>query len=174
VGDSLKDVHWAATAKTGEIKIKTHDYSASPNLLVLLNTEISKDQWGIVLEDEAEPIEYGISLATSTIIWAMKNGLKAGFGTNGYLMDDEDKKPVYVPHDGGAGGIKNILEVMCRVIISRQLTFFTYIEKLIAKNIRDTDILVLSTYADGGLKKQIEKLKDYGNNVHVQLIGGVR
>ena len=105
-GDNLKDVHWAATAKSGGLKVKTHDFSASPNLLVLLNTEISEKQWGIVLENEAQPIEYGISLAATIISWAIKNGLKAGFGTNGYLSDDENQNPVYVPQDGGAGGFK--------------------------------------------------------------------
>ena len=172
-GDNMKDVHWAATAKTGELKVKTHDFSASPNLLVLLNTEISGQQWGVVLENEAGPIEYGISLAATLIIWAMKNGLKAGFGTNGYLCDDENKEPVYVHQDGGAGGVKNILEVMCRIVIARKLTFFTYIETLIEKKIRDMDILILSTYMNDRLKAQTDKLKIYGNSVHIELIKGM-
>ena len=67
-GDNLKDVHWAATAKTGELKVKTHDYSSSANLLVLLNTEISEQQWGVVLESEAGPIEYGISLSATILV----------------------------------------------------------------------------------------------------------
>lgn len=172
-GDNLKDVHWAATAKTGELKIKTHDYSASPNLLVLLNTEISGQQWGVVLENETGPIEYGISLAATMIVWAMKNGLKAGFGTNGYLCDDVSKEPVFVHQDGGAGGVKNILEVMCRIVVARKLTFFTYIEALIEKKIRDMDILILSTYMDERLKAQTDKLKIYGNSVHIQILKGM-
>ena len=169
-GDNMKDVHWAATAKTGELKVKTHDYSASPNLLVLLNTEISGQQWGVVMENETGPIEHGISLAATIVVWAMKNGLKAGFGTNGYLCDDENKEPVYVPQDGGAGGIKNILEVMCRIVIARKLTFFTYIESLIEKKVRDLDILILSTYMNDRLKSQTDRLKTSGNSVHIELL----
>ena len=169
-GDNLKDIHWAATAKTGELKVKTHDYSASANLLVLLNTEISEQQWGVVLESEAGPIEYGISLAATILVWAMKNGLKAGFGTNGYLIDDPDKNPVYVAQDGGAGGIKNVLEVMSRIVIARKLSFFTYIETLIENKTRDMDILILSTYMNERLKSQTDRLKLFGNTVNIQII----
>jgi uncharacterized protein (DUF58 family) len=171
-GDNMKDVHWAATAKTGELKVKTHDYSASPNLLVLLNTEISGQQWGVVLEEETGPIEYGISLAATILTWAMKNGLKAGFGTNGYLCDDENKEPVYIPQDGGAGGIKNMLEAMCRIVIARKLTFFTYIDTLIERKVRDMDVLILTTYMTERLKKQTDRLKRYGNSIHIQMLEG--
>ena len=53
-GDSLKYVHWGATAKTGSLKVKVHDFSASPNLLVLLNTEVSEKQWDVVMEEETQ------------------------------------------------------------------------------------------------------------------------
>ncbi len=170
-GDNLKDIHWGATAKTGSLKVKTHDFSASPNLLVLLNIEVSENQWGAVMEKEASSIEFGISLAASVIVWAMKNGLRAGFGTNGYLSDDENKETVYVSHDGGSGGIRNILEVMSRIVVARSLTFFTYLESVVMENARDMDVLILTVYKDERLEKQIDRLKSFGNNVSVQLIG---
>ncbi len=172
-GDSLKDVHWGATAKTGSLKVKVHDFSASPNLLVLLNTEVSEKQWDVVMEEETQAIEYGISLAASVMIWAMKNGLKAGFGSNGYLCDDEEKNPIYLPHDGGGGGIRNMLETMSRIVISRRLTFFTYLDTVAGKIAKDMDLLILTSYVNARLDMQIKKLKSYGNNVSVQLIGKV-
>lgn len=171
-GDNSKDVHWGATAKTGELKMKTKDFSASPNLLVLLNTEISQNQWSIVLEKEAAPIEYGISLAATMLIWAMRNGLKAGFGTNGYLYGDENKNPVYIPQDGGTGGIKNMLETMSSIMIARALTFYTYIDMLIEKKIHGMDIIILSAYMTARLKEQIKRLEKIGNLVHIQEIRG--
>ena len=172
-GDNLRDVHWGATAKTGELKMKTKDFSASPSLLVLLNTEISEKQWDAVTEREEGIIEYGISLAATMLVWAMRNGLKAGFGTNGYLTcDDEDEGPVYIPQDGGAGGIKNMLEVMSRIVIARKLTFFTYIDTLIEKKVRNLDIVILSAYMSSRLKEQIMRLEKLGNSIYIQEIRG--
>ncbi len=167
-GDSLKDVHWGATAKSGDLKIKTKDYSSSPNLLVLLNVEITEFQWEVILHSEAVPIEYGITLASTIVIWAMKNGLKAGFGTNGYLQDDADKKTVFVHQDGGAGGIKNILEVMAQIVVARKLSFYSYLEELISNKVRDTDILILTTFMSDRIQDKINILKALGNTVNIQ------
>ena len=66
-----------------------------------------------------------------------------------------------------------MMEVLCRIVIARKLTFFTYIETLLNTQTRDMDILILSTYMNDRLKSQTDRLKTNGNSVYIQLLRGV-
>lgn len=169
-GDNYKDVHWGASAKTGDLKVKTYDFSSSPKMLVLLNVEISEDHWDIINKEETGNIEYGISLATTLIIWAMKNGLEAGFGSNACLVGDDDKNPIFLKPDRGESGIHNMLETMARLLIYMSTTFHRYIDDLVNQGIKDMDIVILSSYMTDRLKTQIDRLEELGNNISIKII----
>ena len=82
-GDPIRDIHWPATARTGETQVRIHDYTAQTRLLVALNVQQKDLQWQDVLPDEQElEVEYGISLAATVCIQALRNGNAAGFAAN--------------------------------------------------------------------------------------------
>jgi uncharacterized protein (DUF58 family) len=78
-GDPVRDIHWPATARTGELQVRIHDYSARTKLLVVLNMQSEELQWRDRLSDkDQEAVEYGISLAASLCIHTLRAGLSAG------------------------------------------------------------------------------------------------
>ena len=49
-GDTLRDVHWRASARTGELCVKVRDYTSDPRALVILNVQTSEAQWADVAD----------------------------------------------------------------------------------------------------------------------------
>ena len=75
-GDPVRDIHWNATARTGETQLRLHDPSAKSRLLVVLNMERTSAQWGERLMDyEQEEIEHEISIAATLCMMALDQGI---------------------------------------------------------------------------------------------------
>ena len=99
-GDPVRDIHWPATARTGDVQVRIHDYTTRTKLLVVLNTQLEDIQWQNHLPESQEPvIEYGISLAATLCVQALRSGLAAGFAANMPLGDTPDST-LLLPADG--------------------------------------------------------------------------
>ena len=63
-GDPVRDIHWPATAKTGETQVRIHDYTTRTRLLVVLNVQAEDVQWSNQLPEDADAaMEYGTACA---------------------------------------------------------------------------------------------------------------
>lgn len=164
-GDALRDVHWRATARTGMLQVKTHDYTAFPRLIIMVNVQLSQGQWGELSPDEREPIEYCLSVAATMAHWARRNGMEVGFCCNGTLPEDPQDE-VFIAPRGGDDHLDLLLETMARLRISRRKSIHSYIdETLIARSLTGMDILILSTYWSDLLEERARTLRQMGNAV---------
>lgn len=164
-GDMLKDVHWAATARTGSLKVKMRDYTASPRLLLVVNIQLSEDQWGELNEEESLKIEESLSLAATYAEWALKNGVETGLLCNGRwsAMDD---RAVEVPMGFGQVHLMQMLETLARVKVVRRRSFAQYLDdEAIPRGITGTDILMLSHYWSPRLEERAGRLRRMENSV---------
>ncbi len=164
-GDTLRDVHWAATARTGALKVKTRDFTANPRLLLVVNMQLTETQWGELNEEEALQIEQSLSLAATYAEWALKNGVETGFLCNGRwaAMDDE---PVEVPVGGGQGHLMQMLEAMARVKIVRRRSFHQWLDdEVLNRGITGMDVLILSHYWSPNLEERAGRLRRMENSV---------
>ena len=174
-GDTIKDVHWAATARTGSLKVKTRDYTASPRLMIVVNIQLTDDQWGELNEEQGLQIEECMALAATYAIWAQKNGVETGFLCNGRyaVMDDT---AVEVNLGGGQGHLMQILEAMARMKIIRRRSFAPYIDdEIIPRGITGCDIVIISQYWSPRLEERAGRLRRMENSVTwVDPKGGAR
>jgi uncharacterized protein (DUF58 family) len=164
-GDTLKDVHWAATARTGALKVKTRDYTASPRLLLVVNMQLSEDQWGELNEEESLKIEGSVALAATYAEWALKNGVETGFLCNGRysVMDD---RAVEAPMGGGQVHHMEMLETMARLKILRRRSFAQYLDdEVIPRGISGADVLLISRYWSPMLEERAGRLRRMENSV---------
>ncbi len=173
-GDPMRDVHWKATAATGELRVKQHDYTADPRALVLLNVQVSPYQWSDVPPQNIEDMEQALRIAASLCVRALRFGMNAGFGTNACMQGQEGKgEYVYVPSQAGSALADRLLDTMARVALHRELTFPTFLGEL--KDVSGEDILILSFYEDEEMSAAVQVLKNQGNSVSVlRLKGGTR
>lgn len=163
-GDPQRDIHWRATARTGQLQVKVRDYTADPRMLVVLNVQTSEEQWGELMDYEQEGIEQGIRIAATLCLRALNTGVEAGFACNGCLQGDKGSgKTVFVPSRSSNSQAELLLATMARLEIHREKTFSTFLENL--GDMVNTDVLILSTYDSEAIRYQMNMLRRAGNSV---------
>lgn len=167
IGDPVRDIHWPATARMGEAQVRIFDHTARMKLMVLLNVERKDAQWGDHLMDYEEgEIEYGISVAATMCIRALRSGLAAGFAANMPL--GEDKSSTVLLPSGGAAREEELLTAFARLTILRTLSFPLFLETL--PDLSGMDVLVLSCYDSEDIQAGLERLRRQGNQVMLHIL----
>jgi len=165
-GDPQRDIHWRASARTGQLQVKVRDYTADPRMLVVLNVQASEEQWGDLMDYEQEGIEQGIRIAATLCMRALSAGVEAGFASNACLFGEKGTgRTVYVPASNAAAQTELLLMTMARMEIYREMTFPTFLETL--TEVSGIDILILSMYQSEQIDYRIEELRRAGNSVTV-------
>ena len=165
-GDPVRDIHWPATARTGEVHVRVHDYSARTKLLVVLNMQSEELQWrDRIAEEDQAAVERGISLAATLCIHTLRAGLAAGFATN-MPRDNGAESTVLLPADGTARE-EELLTAFARLNIVRSQHFPTFLDTLVSYT--GLDILVLSRYDSDSIQASLAMLRRSGNQVSFHL-----
>jgi uncharacterized protein (DUF58 family) len=171
-GDTLRDVHWGATARTGALQVKTRDYTASPRLMLVINVQLTQDQWGELNPAQRDIVEGAFSIAATLARWATDNGVDAGLCCNGVLTGEE-KREILIEPSHGEGHLALLMETMARIIIRRRKSLHSYIdETLIAPAVTGLDILIVSAYWSDLLEERAQALRRQGNAVVHVPVGG--
>ena len=168
-GDPLRDIHWRASARMGQLQVKVRDYTADPRMVVVLNVQTSEEQWGDLMDYEQEGIEQGIRIAATLCMRALNAGVEAGFACNGCLQGDRGTgKTVFVQARNSSDQAEVLLATMARLEIHREMTFATFLDAL--GDAANTDILILSTYESDAIRYQMDMLRRAGNSVTFMLL----
>ena len=165
-GDPVRDIHWPATARTGDLHVRVHDFSAQTRLMVVINAQIKHNQWADIMDYEQHIIEREISLAATLCVHALKNGLTAGFCTN-MRYDNCEESTVIMPA-GGDAREEELLTAFAHLKVVRTLQFITFLESLAA--LSGLDFVVLSCYDHPDIQTRLEALRQRGNTVKFFLV----
>ena len=168
-GDPVRDIHWPATARTGETQVRVHDHTAQTKLLVVLNVQRKDGQWGDhLMEYEQGEIEHEISMAATLCIQALRAGLAAGFAAN-MPLGEEKSCTVLLP-SGGAAREEELLTAFARLTILRSLAFPNFLESLTAYS--GLDMLIISCYDSEEIQLAMQRLRQSGNQASLYLVKG--
>ena len=165
-GDQPRDIHWPATARMGTLQVKTHDYTADTRLMVVINGQMSEDQWGDLMDYEQAVIERAISLAATVCLHVLRGGVSAGFAANMPLGGKEDA--TILPPERHSTREEELLAAFARLRILRCRNFLSFLEDL--SFLRETDILLLTAYMSPLVEEKLQKLRMLGNTVTVHLL----
>ena len=166
-GDPVRDIHWAASARMGETQVRVFDHTAQANLLVLLNVERTNAQRGEkLMEYEESEIEYGIAMAATLCVRALRAGMQAGFGAN-MPLDKGQTSTLLLP-GSSAQREEELLATFARLTILRTVSFPVFLASL--KDIENMDILVLTCYENEAIQKELANLRRRGNQVTLHLL----
>ncbi len=165
-GDERKDIHWRATARTGQLQVKVHEKTADPKMLVVINTQMTETQWGDLMEYEQQVVETMISLTATLCLHALKGGVEAGFAVN-VPVDEEDGPTVLLPARSSQRE-GEILSALAHLTIKRTRTILKVLDDLCSHT--GLDILLLSVYDSALLQDRLSALRRAGNTAALQLI----
>ncbi|MBL8055134.1 MAG: DUF58 domain-containing protein, partial [Anaerolineales bacterium] len=113
-GDSLRHIHWKATARQGTLQTKRFEPSADPHLVIALNGQTLEWAQGGVLP---ELFEAGVTAAASLALAGLEAGRPVGLLTNAALAGSHWR--VRVPPARHSAQTTRLLEILA------QLTVFT-------------------------------------------------
>ena len=161
-GDPVRDIHWPATARTGEAQVRVHDYSARTKLLVILNVQKQELQWhDHISEEDGEFVEKAISLAATVCIRGLREGLCVGFAAN-MPVEDPRESTVLLPAEGAARE-EELLTTFARLKILRTQNFPAFLDSL--ASLTGMDMVILSPYDSESIQAGIAELRRNSNQV---------
>ena len=165
-GDSARDIHWPATARTGEVQVRVHDWSAQLRLMIILNSQLRENQWGDLMEYEQEIIEREISLAATLCVRALRQGCTVGFAAN-MPMDDSREGAVLMP-SGGLPREEALLTAFAKLKVLRTFRFPAFLDTL--DQLTGLNIIVLSPYDSDEIRLRLNRLRRQGNTVEMVVL----
>ena len=167
MGDPVRDIHWPATARTGETQVRLHDYTAMNRLMVIINAEVKAGQWGDRLaDDEQDVMEYAISIAATLCMRALESGMSAGFTTNMQLGSGGES--VFFPPEADAAAGERLLSAFARLRLVRTVRFATFLETL--EDCRGMDVILLSCYDNEEIQAGLRRLRMNGSQAELYLV----
>ncbi len=105
--DIMSSINWKASARTGNLKVNLHDYTASPEVVIVLNV----DEPGILFETEL--LEDCIRLAGTIAYKLIGDSIPVSLLTNG--RDKINSDQVRLETGSSADHIRNILRGLARI-----------------------------------------------------------
>lgn len=118
--DSFNRIHWASSAKTGQLMVKNFDFTSDRKVVVLLNIETSKPFW---VKIDGNKIEAAVNIAAAISSELLNSGISAGMYTNGALGGFFSGEGNYIPPSCGDVHLQAILKLLARITYSIQQPF---------------------------------------------------
>ena len=169
LGDSRKDIHWKASARSGSLQVKTHDYTVFPRLLLVFNIEPEDNFWGMLSAQQQEEMEYGVRVIATLSNWAIENNMEVGMFSNAGISYAQDRV-IGIEPACNASQMSHILETLAGLEITEKESIYRTMERLLEADTSESDILVFSTFWNDSLESRAEELRRKGNSVtHITL-----
>ncbi|MDO8567274.1 MAG: DUF58 domain-containing protein [Dehalococcoidales bacterium] len=120
--DSLRHVHWKASARHQQLKVKIFEPTTTLTLAIFLAVDTFRDDAGAGRDDD---FELGVSAAASVANYVIQQRSPAGIFANTRLVDSSE--PVRVLPGSGLRQLANILEALARVNVVPSMPFSEFL-----------------------------------------------
>ncbi len=166
MGDPMKSIHWGASAATGSLKVKQFDFTASPKLLMILNTQPAENVWGEIPMADRPLIEEGIRVATSIALHLLNSGVEVGFATNGAMIDS--KEDVFISPSCSYEQREVLLDCFAKLRVTRKHSFHQFLADL--PPFKEHDVLLITCYRSQLLDDICADIALRGNSIDYYML----
>lgn len=111
--DSLRRIHWPATARAQRLQTKVFEPTTSQRLMLFLDLHSTANAWWS-FDYDSDPLELAITATASIAAWAFARRLQVGLATNG--MHRLSRAPVGVPATGDPSQLPHLLDTLGRLL----------------------------------------------------------
>lgn len=156
--DAIRDINWKASAKTGDLRVNIHDFTADQEIAMVLDT-----QWDALLRPESL-LEESIRIAASLAEEFVAKGIMTSLETNGRdCLTDE------VFSIGGGANVQHsdaIAYGLARLKLSDQredtlaALLEAQVERMDAQPNRKVSWVLISTQTGDAVRRQWERLRE--------------
>lgn len=139
-GDSLRHIHWRASARKGEWVVKEYEQLENAELLLVLNSCVD-DNLG---EGRESCFEYSVRIAASIARFAINNGHKVG------LFCQTEQHLYWLAPDAGEPHYRHVLELLAAVEADSDQPYADMVATATARASRQTRLLLFHTVRPNG------------------------
>ncbi|MDO8672960.1 MAG: DUF58 domain-containing protein [Dehalococcoidia bacterium] len=167
-GDSLRKIHWKASARTQELQVKLYESTTTIDLIVFLNLTTFRFAW-----QGTQPIllELAITTAASLVNYGIEEGYRVGLIVNGNQVNSD--QPIRIMPSQDPEQLTRVLEALAKVtsIASSSIEALLYRE---SKNLPwGATIAVVTPLATEDMLAELLRLKKAGHRVALILTADV-
>lgn len=149
--DTMKQINWKASARTNELKVNLHDYTAGRTICILLNLESE----GMLVHEDL--LEESISIAAGLAQSLNLAGASVGIISNG--RDKVTGESINIHAAGGLLHINAINTALARIDLSLEMQPF---EELLAKADEQSVCVLISSSAGKNLQREYDGMCESG------------
>lgn len=164
-GDSLRHIHWKATAHTGHLQTREYEPGASRYLVVFLNASTAHHIYeGINLP----LLEFLITVAASVTTAAAEEGCQVGLYVNEWGMGD---LYMHVPPSARPEQLMLILEALAQDILWGHVPLVSLLNLELPRLPYGSTVVVISALVDEDLLSALLDIKATGRRVVLLAVG---
>ena len=138
--DSMKQVNWKATAKTGELKVNVYDSTRLAEVRLLLHTESDTEWVDNGVREEA------LRIAGSLTTLFSQKGIPVALFSGG--KDIVSKQSVSIGKGSGAGHVSKIKTALARLDLNEPCEPFSFLSDKVSKEKQTQHVLITTAKND--------------------------
>lgn len=161
LGDPYKNIHWAATARTGQLMIKQFETTSETDFYVLLNTQFFDPYW---LGNIRAVLEQQCRLAATYFRLAADLGYSYGLYTNASWVG---VGPLSVPCDRLPGHFDTLYGALGGMIDRANCPFSDVLESLRGRLRSGSTLVIMTGFWNEAIAMEVEHLRGEGHNIVV-------
>ncbi|MEA4831504.1 MAG: DUF58 domain-containing protein [Oscillospiraceae bacterium] len=168
-GDPFNLINFKASARTGfgKLKVNQRDFSSSRIFKLYINfqTDINSNIQTVKYESL---MEKALSDSATIIQSALESGHHVGFSANCYMINGD----MYLKHNITAGAyyFEEMLKEMSMIRPRAGISFLSLVEFDLADGLKDSEVMIFTSYIDEVIDDEILKLEHNGNSVNIFLL----
>ena len=165
-GDSMRHVHWKASARHAILQTKTFDASANRPLAIFLNLNIYEHVW-VGIDPDLQ--EYAITTAASLAHWAWAQGQAVGLYAN--AVTQPGARVVRIRPAGHRDSLTLILEALARIVPYGRWTIEDSLRSEALHLPSAATVVIVSAQVSAGLRRTLLYLRGRGYAVSLVTLG---
>jgi len=165
-GDSIRQVHWKATARLGALQVKTYDPSTTPRAMLFLNLDTMPRAWEGIRPDL---LELAICTAASLASHLVEERHQVGLAANGLLARTTAR--VRVPPSRAPGHLAIILSMLARLTAMATLPFADLLRVERRHVPAGATIVIITGLLDDAIRAQAHAYRTAGHPVLALAVG---
>jgi uncharacterized protein (DUF58 family) len=164
-GDSLRNIHWKASARTQGLQVKVFEPTALFKVALFLGVDTFSRENSLNTDD----FELGIDTVASIAYDVMDHGGPAGVFVNTRLADTG--QGVSIPPSGDRKQLGNILEALAKATPSWRVSFGPFLEKERRSLKAGTTLVLVISKPPDDFRHTVLSLREAGHPLLVLLVG---
>ena len=160
--DSMRNIHWAATARTGKLMVHNNQQTAEQNMLVLLNLQ-SRSYETVNISDK-DRIETAIRVCAGFFDDTLKSGLPVRFAANTSL--DGSNGAIVTNEFSGQEHVLDLMRTLARLPMHFSESFSAFL-KGTCERLTASDIVIVTAYVNDALYDYARARKEAGCHVKI-------